>query len=266
MFTAIHVTWTKNRILSLSVLLLTAFSSLGLGGCIGAASGDSTKSTAPNPQSTVTISNVQTIGATISGVQVSWSTNVAADSQVDYGATENYGTSTPVNQTMVTSHQTALAGLTARTLYHYRVRSTNANNNTAVSGDATFATTGDTAPPTVSVTAPTNGATVSNTVAVTANASDNIGVASVQFQLDGANLGAALTAAPYIYSWDTTKANNSSHTVKAIAKDDAGNTGTSGLVTVTVNNGQVFNVANATVPDSKEGYHCAIAERTTRLV
>ena len=41
----------------------------------------------------------------------------------------------------------------------------------------------DTTPPTVSLTAPTNGATVSGTVTVAANASDNVGVAGVQFAL-----------------------------------------------------------------------------------
>ena len=44
--------------------------------------------------------------------------------------------------------------------------------------------------PTVSVTAPTRGASVSGTVPVSATASDNVGVVGVQFKLDGANLGA----------------------------------------------------------------------------
>ena len=48
---------------------------------------------------------------------------------------------------------------------------------------------GDTTPPTVSMTAPANGATVTGSVTVSANASDNVGVAGVQFLLDGAPLG-----------------------------------------------------------------------------
>jgi len=86
------------------------------------------------------------------------------------------------------------------------------------------------------VTAPSNGATVSGTVSVTANASDNVGVASVQFQLDGANVGALDTTAPYSVSWDTTTATNGSHTLSAIAKDAAGNSATSAAVAVTVSN------------------------------
>src|SRR5215467_1095287 len=62
----------------------------------------------------------------------------------------------------------------------------------------------DTTPPTVSITAPSNGATVSGAIAVSASASDNVGVAGVQFQLDGANLGAEDTSAPYSISWNTT--------------------------------------------------------------
>src|SRR5439155_14928361 len=66
----------------------------------------------------------------------------------------------------------------------------------------------DTTPPTVSITAPANGAPVSGTTSVTANASDNVGVAGVQFKLDGANLGTEDTTAPYSRTWDTTAAAN----------------------------------------------------------
>jgi hypothetical protein len=166
-----------------------------------------------------------------------------ANSQVDYGTATTYGTSTPVNQTMVTSHHTGLAGLSAGTVYHYRVRSTDGNGNTVVSTDATFTTgsaagsgSGDTTPPTVSVTAPANGATVSGTVSVAANASDNVGVVSVQFQIDGANAGAAETASPYALSWDTAKTPNGTHTLTALAIDAAGNAATSAAVVVTVKN------------------------------
>jgi hypothetical protein len=91
-------------------------------------------------------------------------------------------------------------------------------------------------PPTVSIVTPVNGSTVSGTVTVSANASANAGVASVQFQLDGANVGSLGTAAPYSYSWDTTKSAKGNHVWVATAKDAAGNSATSASVTVTVNN------------------------------
>ncbi len=94
----------------------------------------------------------------------------------------------------------------------------------------------DTTPPTVSITSPSSGATVSGTITVTANASDNVGVAGVQFKLDGANLGAEDTTAPYSIPWDTTTASNGSHTLTAIARDTSGNQATSNPVTVTVSN------------------------------
>src|SRR5882672_5925515 len=73
----------------------------------------------------------------------------------------------------------------------------------------------DTTRPTVSITAPASGAAVSGTTSVTASASDNVGVVGVQFRLDGSNLGAEDTAAPYSVSWNTTSASNGSHTLTA---------------------------------------------------
>jgi Galactose oxidase-like, Early set domain/Bacterial Ig domain len=95
----------------------------------------------------------------------------------------------------------------------------------------------DVVPPTVSVTTPVNGATVSGTtVTVSAGASDNVGVAGVQFLLDGAALGAEVTAAPYTRTWNTTTASNGAHTVAARARDAAANATTSTLVNVNVSN------------------------------
>ena len=94
----------------------------------------------------------------------------------------------------------------------------------------------DTTPPTVSVSAPAAGATVSGTTPVSADAADNIGVAGVQFTLDGANLGAEDTSAPYSVSWNTATATNGTHALRAIARDTAGNTTTSAAVSVTVSN------------------------------
>src|SRR5260370_41709635 len=86
----------------------------------------------------------------------------------------------------------------------------------------------DTQPPSVSVTAPGAGATVSGTgVAVTASASDDVGVAWVQFQVDGVNLGSHVTSPPYQASWDTTQVANGSHVLTAQASDFAGNVATS---------------------------------------
>jgi alpha-tubulin suppressor-like RCC1 family protein len=94
----------------------------------------------------------------------------------------------------------------------------------------------DTTAPTVSVTSPVAGATVSDSVTISANASDNVGVVGVQFKVGGVNVGAEDTVAPYSISWNTTSVVNGSRTITAVARDAAGNTKTSSSITVTVFN------------------------------
>jgi Concanavalin A-like lectin/glucanases superfamily/Bacterial Ig domain/Purple acid Phosphatase, N-terminal domain len=94
----------------------------------------------------------------------------------------------------------------------------------------------DTIPPTVGMTAPAVNATVSGTISVSANATDNVSVAGVQFKLDGANLGGEITTTPYSVSWNTNTAANGVHNLTAVARDAAGNITTSSTVSVTVNN------------------------------
>ena len=94
----------------------------------------------------------------------------------------------------------------------------------------------DTTPPTVGITNPTNGETVSGTTPVAGTAMDNCSVSSVQFFLDGKALGSPVINSPYAYSWDTTSVANGTHTLSAQAIDPSGNVGTSSTVTVTVQN------------------------------
>ena len=88
----------------------------------------------------------------------------------------------------------------------------------------------------MAVSAPAPGANVSGTIPVSANASDDVGVVGVQFTLDGANLGAEDTSAPYSVSWNTTTASDGPHTLRAVARDASGNSTTSAAVGVTVSN------------------------------
>jgi len=92
----------------------------------------------------------------------------------------------------------------------------------------------DTTIPSVSITAPASGATVSGTIMVAVTATDNVGVASVTVSVDGIDLGTDTTT-PYTLVWDTTTVTNGSHTLRATARDVAGNT-TSASITVTVSN------------------------------
>jgi hypothetical protein len=94
--------------------------------------------------------------------------------------------------------------------------------------------TPDTTPPVVSITAPTAGMTVSGTIVITANATDDVAVTGVQFLVDGVPLGSERTVAPYHIPWNTTKYSTGSHTVTAVARDSSGNRTTSAPVAVTV--------------------------------
>jgi len=93
----------------------------------------------------------------------------------------------------------------------------------------------DTTPPSVSITFPIAGSAISCTVPVSANASDNVSVQSVQFKVDGAVIGTDTTS-PYSTSWDTLTVANASHSLTAVATDAVGNTAESSAVTVTVSN------------------------------
>jgi glycosidase len=93
----------------------------------------------------------------------------------------------------------------------------------------------DSQAPTVRLTAPIAGAPLAGVVALAAEASDNLGVAAVDFLLDGAVVGSDASA-PYSLSWDSTAAPNGGHTVAARARDAAGNETTSAGVSVTVAN------------------------------
>jgi glucose/arabinose dehydrogenase/PKD repeat protein len=99
---------------------------------------------------------------------------------------------------------------------------------------------GDTTPPTVSITAPANNAQVNDIVNVMADASDDVGVASVQFLVDGTPTGVEDTTAPYALAWDTRSVPNGAHTLTARATDTAGNTKLSSAVNVNVSNTSSF--------------------------
>jgi hypothetical protein len=95
---------------------------------------------APPDTTPPTISGVQATGITSTGATIGWTTDEAADTQVDYGLTTSYGSSTALNPGLVISHSQALTGLAASTLYHYRVKSRDAAGNLRTSGDFTFTT------------------------------------------------------------------------------------------------------------------------------
>src|SRR5271168_1286097 len=169
---------------------------------------------------TVAVAATATDSVTISSVQL----------QVDGASVGSADTTSPYNFSWSSSS-------VANGSHTFTAVAKDSSGNTATSAAVKVTVNNsDTTPPTVSITAPASSATVSGTVTVSATASDNVAVASVQLQVDGANVGSADTASPYNFSWITTNYANGSHALTAIAKDSAGNATTSATVNVTVSN------------------------------
>lgn len=165
-------------------------------------------------------------GATVSGnvtVTVTANDNVGVTEVelfINGQAKANF-TSPPYSYTWNTSAE-------ANGQYHLRAVAHDAAGNSAADDDTTVTVMGgvnDTTPPTVSFTAPGEGATVSGAVVVELQASDDFGVARVQLLADGAPVSEA-SAPPYSFTWDASQVAAGSHTLTAKATDSAGNEGT----------------------------------------
>ena len=97
-----------------------------------------------------TLAQAAATALTISGTQVSsiadlratisWATDKAATSQVEYGTTNAYGSTTPLDESLTASHNTTLTGLAPATIYHFKVKSKDASGNEVASQDQTFTT------------------------------------------------------------------------------------------------------------------------------
>jgi hypothetical protein len=98
-----------------------------------------------DPPAAPVISAIGAAGGGAGEQIVSWTTDVLADSQVEYGLTTSYGSTTPLDPALVTGHSVTLSGLAPSTTYNYRVRSRGGNGELAVSGNAVFTTAGGSA-------------------------------------------------------------------------------------------------------------------------
>ena len=162
----------------------------------------------------------------LTGISVS----ITGKNAADFAQTNNCGTSLAGNSscTINVTFTPSIYGAESATLSVTDSAGTQTSSLTGTGKDVTA--------PTTQITAPANNATVSGTVTVTATATDNVGVASIQIYIDG-SLKSSGTSSPLNYSWNTTTATNGTHTIYSKASDAAGNVGTSSTVTVTVNNG-----------------------------
>lgn len=90
---------------------------------------------------------------------------------------------------------------------------------------------GDAIAPTVRIVSPEEGANVESSFIVVAEASDNVGVTSVAFELDGVEVAVA-SIAPWQATVGSADLAATDHTLVAVARDAAGNVSRSQVVTV----------------------------------
>lgn len=154
-------------------MLLTC---LVLGGCAGVVTGANSNTTAP-PAGSVNITNVQAASVTTQSTQIAWTTDVPSSSSVDYGTSATYGSTTPTDSAMVTSHLVTVSGLSPATTYYFQVTSTDSKNNHGKSGGHNFKTNGLAISGAISPSAGGNGAMVvlggASSATVTADSTGN---------------------------------------------------------------------------------------------
>ena len=123
--------------------------------------------------------------------------------------------------------------------------------------------------PEVSLDGLATGATVTGQVLLAATASDNDAVASVQFKVDGINIGIPDTIAPYSILWNSATAVDGAHLITAVARDTTGNERETQVVSISSSNpgsrmrGLVaafgFEEGSGTIADASGNHHTGIA-------
>jgi len=162
----------------------------------------------------------------VAGYKVYYQQDSPARPFIGTGASQGDSPVDAHNQTTAT-----LSGLDPAHSYYFAVTAYNASGLESAYSNIVFIP--ELISPTVSISAPANNATVSGTVSVTAAASDNVGVTTVEFYLNGV-LQNTNTEAPYLYPWNTSALAAGTYTLMAKAYDAAGNVGQSANVSVTV--------------------------------
>lgn len=217
--------------------LVAAFAITGCGSAAANQNGSQNPPPPPPPGSSLTISNVGATSITNSGATISWSTNLGGTSQVDYGTTTQYGSSTTLDTNSVTSHSVALTGLEAATTYDFRVRSKDSTGVEVPSANFTFTTT-STAPPqgpvisAVSASPTANGATITWTTDKAADQQVSYGTTTSYGQ--SSPLGTTLSTSHSVTLSGLTA--STSYDYQVLSHDSSGVLSTSGNFTFTTGN------------------------------
>jgi fibronectin type 3 domain-containing protein len=135
--TSTTTSYTDNNVASGTTYTYTA-TAFDAAGNVSPASNSATATT-PASTTPPVISNVSVSRANTTAT-VTWTTDKPSTSQVTYGTTTAYGSTTTLDPTLVTAHSQTLSGLTSGQLYHFSVTSSDGSGNTAGSPDSTFTT------------------------------------------------------------------------------------------------------------------------------
>lgn len=115
-------------------------------------------------------------------------------------------------------------GATTLVAKAYDTAGNTASSTTNITVANSTTITADVTPPVLSISNPSNGATVSGNVGINVNASDNVAVSSVSLYVDGALK--ATGNGSLSYNWNTRKVSKGTHSIQAVARDAAGNSST----------------------------------------
>lgn len=143
---------------------------------------------------------------------------------------------TPANRVGQAASTTFIDNTAAGTYFYVVTALDAAGNVSAPSNEAGATVLTDTTAPAVTLTAPAGGSTLSGVATLSANASDDVAVAGVQFLVTGNIVGTEDLQAPYSASWDTRTVPNGTYNISASARDAAANVTTTAVTSVTVSN------------------------------
>jgi peptidoglycan hydrolase-like protein with peptidoglycan-binding domain len=205
------------------------------GDTLGACAGGNATTTPPVADTIApTLSSIVATNVSQTGATITWTSNENATTQVEYGTTASYGSTTTLNASLVASHSAVISGLSNGTIYHFRVISKDAAGNTATSGDMTFTTgTSDNTAPTLSSVAAGNlsmtGATITWTT--NENATSQVEYGATTSYGNTTTLDTALVTGHSVNLSSLTQ--GTTYHFRVISKDSANNVATSGDMTFT---------------------------------
>jgi hypothetical protein len=166
---------------------------------------------------------------------IEWATDEPSDGILEYGTDLSYGFS-KIESSFVTKHSFDLTDLSPKTTYYYKIISNDlAGNSIILSSGLTFETEfpPDFTPPAVEITSPENFEILAGEVLITADVTDNYGIAKVEFYIDE-KLKFTDETVEYSWLWDTTAGNlaDGEYTIRLRAMDMIGNVGTDEITVI----------------------------------